>query len=123
MVDVLRAAAQVAADQIRLSQAGERMRNTSVQLALLLKLEIGAACYATLALLIATRGLRQRSWKTTIRDLAVCLPGVAACAMVLMWMVSLRGAEFLTQENIMSWPNSFFMRTYGNFGSRPRVWT
>jgi outer membrane protein TolC len=38
-VDVLRAAAQVAADQIRLSQAGERMRNTSVQLALLLTLD------------------------------------------------------------------------------------
>lgn len=37
--DVLRAAAQLAADQIRLSQAGERMRNASVQLALILKLD------------------------------------------------------------------------------------
>jgi outer membrane protein TolC len=38
-VDVLRAAAQAATDQIHLSQAGERMRNASVQLALLLKLD------------------------------------------------------------------------------------
>ncbi len=37
--DVLRAAAQLAADQIRLSQAGERMRNASVRLALILKLD------------------------------------------------------------------------------------
>jgi len=38
-VDVLRAAAQAATDQIRLSQAGERMRNASLQLALILKLD------------------------------------------------------------------------------------
>jgi outer membrane protein TolC len=38
-VDVLRAVAQAATDQIRLSQAGERMRNASVQLALILKLD------------------------------------------------------------------------------------
>ncbi len=38
-VDVLKAAAVAAAGEIRLSQAGERMRNVSVQLALLLKLD------------------------------------------------------------------------------------
>ncbi|MGH7781574.1 MAG: TolC family protein [Candidatus Binataceae bacterium] len=38
-VDVSRAAAQAATDQIHLAQAGERMRNASVRLALLLKLD------------------------------------------------------------------------------------
>jgi hypothetical protein len=28
-------------------------------------------------------------------------------------MVSIRGVEFITQENIMSWPTSYFMKTYG----------
>lgn len=83
--------------------------------AFLLKLEIGAACYAGLALLIAARWFRQRSWKTAAKDIAVCLPGIAACAAVVLWMISLGGVQFLTQENIMSWPTSFFMRTYGKF--------
>jgi hypothetical protein len=83
--------------------------------ATLLKLEIGAACYAVLALLLVIRALRHKSWKFAARDIAACLPGIAACVIVLLWMVSLRGAEFITQENIMSWPTSFFMRTYGKF--------
>jgi hypothetical protein len=83
--------------------------------ALLLKLEFGMACYLTLALLIAARGLQQRSWKSVAQDVGVCLPGVVACGMVITWMISLRGAEFLTQENLMSWPGTFFMRTYGKF--------
>lgn len=88
---------------------------TAAAVAALLKLEIGAACYASLALLIAVRGLRKRSWKFVAKDIAVCLPGIMACVLVLLWMISLRGAEFITQENIMSWPTSFFMRTYGKF--------
>lgn len=88
---------------------------TAAAVALLLKLEIGAACYAGLALLIAARWFRERSWKRAAADVAACLPGVVACVAVLFWMISLRGAEFLTQENIMSWPTSFFMRTYGKF--------
>jgi len=88
---------------------------TAAAAALLLKLEIGTACYVALALLIAARWFRDRSWKRAASDLAVCLPGVVVCAAVLLWMISLRGAEFLTQENIMSWPTSFFMRAYGKF--------
>jgi len=88
---------------------------TAAAVALLLKLEIGAACYAGLALSIALRWFRQRSWKGVAKDIAVCLPGVALCGMVLLWMISLGGVVFLTQENIMSWPTSFFMRTYGKF--------
>jgi hypothetical protein len=88
---------------------------TAAAVALLLKLEIGAACYAALALLIAVRWLRERSWKAAAQDIAVCLPGVVLCGAVLSWMISLGGVEFITQENIMSWPTSFFMRTYGKF--------
>ncbi|HYL82823.1 MAG TPA: glycosyltransferase family 39 protein [Candidatus Angelobacter sp.] len=88
---------------------------TAAAVAFLLKLEIGAACYAGLALLIAVRWLRERSWSGAAKDIAVCLPGVAFCGAVLLWMISLGGVEFLTQENIMSWPTSFFMRTYGKF--------
>jgi hypothetical protein len=88
---------------------------TAAAVATLLKLEIGVACYAVLALLLVVRGLRHKSWKFAAKDIATCLPGIAACMIVLLWMVSLRGAEFITQENIMSWPTSFFMRTYGKF--------
>jgi hypothetical protein len=88
---------------------------TAAAVALLLKLEIGTACYAGLALLIGARWYRARSWKAAVKDIAVCLPGIAVCGAVLVWMISLGGVEFITQENIMSWPTSFFMRTYGKF--------
>jgi hypothetical protein len=81
--------------------------------AVLLKLEFGAACYATLVPLIALRAIDQRSWKSVAKDVLAVLPGVAACALVIMWMVSIRGVEFITQENIMSWPTAYFMKTYG----------
>ena len=83
--------------------------------ALLLKLEFGTACYLTLALLIAARAFRRRSWKSAAKDIAACLPGIVACGLVIAWMISLRGANFLTQENLMSWPGTYFMRTYGKF--------
>jgi len=35
------------------------------------------------------------------------------CALVIRWMVSIAGVEFITQENIYSWPSSYFMKTYG----------
>jgi hypothetical protein len=82
-------------------------------LALLAKLEFGPACWTSVALLIAVRGLRDRSVRRGMRDLAALLPGVVLCAVVAGWMVSLRGAGFLTQENLMSWPGSYFMKTYG----------
>lgn len=81
--------------------------------ALLLKLEYGAACYITLMALIAARSLRQRSTRCLRADLLSILPGVIACGLVIGWMVSIRGVAFITQENILSWPTSFFMKTYG----------
>jgi hypothetical protein len=86
---------------------------TVAAIALLSKLEMGAACYAALVLVIVGRGVQQRSWRSVVGDAAAILPGVAVCGAVLGWMVSIAGADFITQENFMSWPSSFFMRTYG----------
>jgi hypothetical protein len=88
---------------------------SAAAIALLLKLEFGTACYVALALLIVARGLQRRPWKIFFRDVAATLPGMALCAIVIYWMISLRGAEFLTQENFMAWPTSYFMKTYGKF--------
>jgi hypothetical protein len=86
---------------------------TTSAIALLLKPEFGMACYATLVLLIATQCYLERSWKPLAIGAAASLPGVLVCALVIRWMVSIAGVEFITQENIMSWPTSYFMRTYG----------
>jgi hypothetical protein len=81
--------------------------------ALLLKLEYGTACYITLASLIVARGLRERSWPSIAANTLMSLPGLMLCALVARWMVSIRGLEFITQENLVPWPTSYFMRTYG----------
>ena len=83
--------------------------------ALVTKLEFGVACYAALCMAVTLRLVARKNWnwKRFSTDLALMLPGLAICAAVIAWMVSIRGASFITQENIMSWPTSFFMRTYG----------
>ncbi len=86
---------------------------TAAAFALLLKLEFGAACYVGLLLLIVARYVQHRSWKFPARDVAMTLPGIAACAAVARWIFSLGGYEFITQENWMSWPTSYFMKNYG----------
>lgn len=86
---------------------------TIAALALLLKLEFGVACYATLLLLIAVVALRRRSWKPLWSGATAMLPGLLACALVVRWMVSIAGPAFITQENFMSWPTSYFMQVYG----------
>jgi hypothetical protein len=82
-------------------------------IALLIKLEFGIACYGTLGLLIVVRAILQKSWKILAKDIATTLPGVAICGLVIRWMVSIAGIEFITQENLMSWPTAYFMKTYG----------
>ena len=82
-------------------------------IALLMKQEIGGACFAALALLVIIRGMKQRSFQRVSIDVAILLPGGLLCIGVIYWMISLRGAEFLAQENLMSWPTSYFMRNYG----------
>jgi hypothetical protein len=80
---------------------------------LLLKLEFGVVAYAGLGLAMFLRWLPQKNWKRLGQDVFALLPGVAVCAVVIGWMVSIRGVTFITQENIMSWPTSFFMKNYG----------
>jgi hypothetical protein len=86
---------------------------TTAAVAMLLKLEFGAACYCVLALMIAAQAFRERTWRGLARWLLAILPGVAACLVVAWWMVSIRDAHFITHENMDSWPSSYFMRTYG----------
>jgi len=86
---------------------------TAAALALELKPEFGMACYGTLALLLAVRSLLERSWKPVARGIVASLPGALACGLTVAWMISIRGAEFITQENIVSWPTSYFMKTFG----------
>ena len=80
---------------------------------LALKLEIGLANYAVLALLVVLRALRDKSLRRLMLDVAAVLPGVAACAWLLLWIMPPGGLEFLIQQNWMSFPGTYFMRTYG----------
>jgi len=75
---------------------------TAAAFAFLLKPEFGTACYGTLALLIALRGYSQRSWPSVAKDILTAIPGVVLCGSVIAWMISIRGVEFMTQENILS---------------------
>jgi hypothetical protein len=81
--------------------------------ALLAKMEFGMGCYLSLLVLIIGRYLQKRSLRRFGFDVAALLPGIAVCICVVAWMISLGGIHFLTHENIMSWPTSHFMRTYG----------
>jgi len=85
---------------------------SAAAVALLLKPEYGFACYVMLGILIVARNAR-RGWRPAALDSAAVLPGVAACLLVIGWMVSIGGVSFITQENIMSWPTSYFMRHFG----------
>jgi hypothetical protein len=80
---------------------------------MLLKMEYGFACYSILALLLFIRAVTQKSWMRLAKDLALVLPGVAVCGAVAAWMISIGGLNFLLQENLASWPTSYFMRHYG----------
>lgn len=79
-------------------------------IALSLKPEFGVTCYLTLFALIGLRGYRKR--ESIGSDLLAILPGIIVCAVVIRWMISLRGADFIIQENIQSWPTSYFMKAY-----------
>lgn len=81
--------------------------------ALLLKLEFGWACFVSLAVLQVGLILKQRSWRTAMGNLLAVTPGLVICAVVIAWMISIGGVAFITQENFMSWPTSYFMRQYG----------
>jgi len=82
-------------------------------LALLSKIEIGVACYAALCLVVVATAIVQRSWRVVATSFVAAIQGLVGCALVTRWMISIAGASFITQENIMSWPTHYFMRTYG----------
>jgi len=81
--------------------------------ALLMKLEFGFACFAAMAVLQAGHILQQRSWRVAFGNLLAIIPALLICVVAIIWIVSIRGLTFITQENFMSWPTSHFMRTYG----------
>ena len=87
---------------------------TAAAIALLLKPEFGMACYLMLIVLIVIRGLEKKSAKPILQDIAAILPGIVICGATVLWMVSIRGVEFMTQENIDNWPTSFFMKNYAS---------
>jgi hypothetical protein len=86
--------------------------------ALLMKLEFGFACFGSLAVLHVGLILRQRSWHAVFRNLLAVTPALLICAVVIGWMVSIGGVAFITQENFMSWPTSYFMQKYGQYWLR-----
>jgi hypothetical protein len=86
---------------------------SAAAIALLLKPEFGVACYATLGLMSLLRCWSQHSWKILAREALAILPGVVLCGLVFQWMVSIAGVDFITHENLIFWPSSYFMRTYG----------
>jgi hypothetical protein len=86
--------------------------------ALLMKLEFGLACFGSLAVLQVGLILQQRSWHATFGNLLAVTPALLICAVVIAWMVSIGGVSFITQENFMSWPTSYFMQRYGQYWLR-----
>lgn len=83
-------------------------------LALLCKLEFGAACWLAVGLLILLRAFPAGGKEKLVGDVTAILPGVAVCGLAAGWMISLGGWSFLTQENLMAtWPGSYFLRTFG----------
>jgi hypothetical protein len=83
--------------------------------ALLMKLEFGLACFGSMAVLQVGLILGQRSWNAAFRNLLAVAPALLICAVVIGWMVSISGVAFITQENFMSWPTSYFMQKYGQY--------
>ena len=81
--------------------------------AVLFKMELGAGCYAAVFIAALAQFLRNPKLRTAGTAVLAVLPGVAACVATFWWMISLDGFNFITQENFMSWPSSYFMKRYG----------
>ena len=82
-------------------------------MALVAKPEFGLACYPALAAAVIFRAMHFRDGKQLARDAAGLLPGLTLAACVFHWMISIRGFTFITQENVMMWPTSYFVKTFG----------
>jgi len=86
---------------------------TCAAIALLLKMEFGVACYASLFIIALLIARLERSWLFLLKTVLAAVPGFVACGLVIYWMISIAGPSFITQENILSWPTSYFMKVYG----------
>jgi hypothetical protein len=82
-------------------------------IALLMKPEIGVACYLAFLAAVAMAAVLRRSWRAIVFNLFLAVPGILLCGVAIHWMISIAGTSFITQENIMSWPTSYFMKVYG----------
>lgn len=80
---------------------------------LLFKLEMGIACYAALGLTILIRILARRSWNNLAIDVLAVVPGAAVCILMARWLISLKDLKFITEENIVSWPGTYYMKMFG----------
>ena len=81
--------------------------------ALLSKPEIGFACWVALSALIALRAVQLSSFRRLTKDILATLPGIAASVTIVGWLLSLGGADFLIQENLMGFPSTYFAKEYG----------
>jgi hypothetical protein len=79
----------------------------------LMKPEFGLACYATLACVLLVRWMHSKSLKLLGMDIVGLLPGIALCVLVVRWMIGIGGVDFLVHENLVTWPTSYFMKTFG----------
>jgi len=86
---------------------------TCAAIALLLKMEFGVACYASLFIIALLIARLERSWLFLFKTALTAVPGLVVCGLVIYWMISIAGPGFITQENILSWPTSYFMKVYG----------
>lgn len=86
---------------------------SAAALALLTKTEFGFGAYVAIVVLIAGRYFQTKSFGRLATDILAVVPGIAACLATIAWMISLRGANFLVQENLMSLPSTYFMQRYG----------
>jgi 4-amino-4-deoxy-L-arabinose transferase-like glycosyltransferase len=82
-------------------------------IALMLKMEFGVACYAALFVIALLIARLEMSWSFLLKTVLAALPGLVGCGLVIHWMISIAGASFITQENILSWPTAYFMKVYG----------
>ena len=95
------------------SQTGTERIAVTAPVALLLKIEFGAACYGALGLWIFARSFQLRSWKSIPKDLLAVLPGFLLCLAVAGWMISIRGADFIINGNLCSFPTAYAFKVYG----------
>ena len=86
--------------------------------ALLTKLEFGLACFGALAVLQVGLDLAAAIMACGVLESDDCDAGSVDLRSGDRLDGVDRGVAFITQENFMSWPTSYFMQKYGSIGCR-----